>query len=261
MKRGKKIHGEEGVDWWVRFKYERLPNFCYRCGLLEHDLKDCTQKEESDKNGEMGELQYGAWMRGEPVRSFGWDSTYPKRNGGMGTRGSIPDDKNQMLKAQTSRNEEVETDKEVPAVPFLGEKELGSSSQTPEDRDRRSEAYHEKGLVSSIDEIPKESHTIMVKESMAESALNTKADERGLGVMETNQGECPKFTFEAVQKENAVGNQMGLELITEKEGPIAMMYDMELGWVAEALGPTSGHWKRKARESKSKGKEKELSPV
>jgi len=41
-------------------------------------------------------------------------------------------------------------------------------------------------LVNSIDEILKESHTIMLKESVAESVLNTKADERGLGVMETN---------------------------------------------------------------------------
>jgi len=126
--RGKKIHSDKGVDRWVRFKYERLLNFCYRCGLLEHDLKDCTRKEETNKNGEMGELQYSAWMRGEPVRSSGWDLTYPKRNGGVGTRGSIPDGKNQMLKAQTSRNEEVETDKEAPAVPFLGEKDLGSMS-------------------------------------------------------------------------------------------------------------------------------------
>ena len=54
--RGKRIHGEEGVDWWVLFKYERLPNFCYRCGLLEHDLKDYTRKDKVDKNGERGEL-------------------------------------------------------------------------------------------------------------------------------------------------------------------------------------------------------------
>ena len=37
--RGRKIKVEDGVDQWVHFKYERLPNFCYRCRLLEHDLK------------------------------------------------------------------------------------------------------------------------------------------------------------------------------------------------------------------------------
>ena len=80
--RGKRIRGEEGEDWWVRFKYERLPNFCYRCGLLEHDLKDCTQENGADANGNRGELQYGAWMRGEPARKGVWESSYPKRTRG-----------------------------------------------------------------------------------------------------------------------------------------------------------------------------------
>ena len=119
------------------FKYERLPNFCYRCELLEHDLKDCTWKEEIDKNGEMGELQYGAWMRGELMRRSGWESTYPKRNERVGTCGSIPDGNNQVLKVQTSRNKEVETNKGAFVALFLGEKELGSTSQTLGDRERR----------------------------------------------------------------------------------------------------------------------------
>ena len=54
------------------------------------------------------------------------------------------------------------------------------------------------------------------------------------------------------------GGQVGLELIKDVEGPMAMTYDMELGWVMEVLGPTSGHWKRKAREGQTKGKDKVL---
>ena len=84
-----------------------------------------------------------------------------------------------MLKVQTSRNEEVEIDKGASVALFLGEKDLGSTSQTPEDRDRSSKVYQEKGLVNSIDEIPKESHTITVKESVAETDFNTDADVRG----------------------------------------------------------------------------------
>ena len=64
-----------------------------------------------------------------------------------------------------------------------------------------------------------------------------------------------------MQKENKVGSNMGLDLTNEGEGPIAMTYDMGLGWVVEALGPTSWHWKRKAREGQTKGKAKDLSPV
>lgn len=33
---------------------------------------------------------------------------------------------------------------------------------------------------------------------------------------------------------------------------MAMMYDSEQGWVAEQLGPKSGHWKRLAREIEPK---------
>lgn len=41
--RGKKITIEGGESKWVNFKYEILPNFCYRCGQLNHALKDCTE--------------------------------------------------------------------------------------------------------------------------------------------------------------------------------------------------------------------------
>ena len=182
--KGKRIHGEKGVDLWVLFKYERLPNFCYHCGLLEHDLKDCTRKEEVDKNGERGELQYDAWMRGEPVRRTGWESTYPKRNEGVGMRGSIPDGNNQVLKVQTPRKE-VETDKGASVVPFLGEKKLGSMSQTLGDNEGSNEVYQEMGLVNSNDAIPKKSNAILVKEIVVEADLNTEADVCEQGAMET----------------------------------------------------------------------------
>ena len=35
--RGRKINIEKEEARWVHFKYECLPNLCYRCGLLEHD--------------------------------------------------------------------------------------------------------------------------------------------------------------------------------------------------------------------------------
>lgn len=66
--RGKKITvgGEESR--WVNFKYERLPNFCYRCGLLSHALKDCPNQDECTNQNENEDLQYEAWMRGERIR-------------------------------------------------------------------------------------------------------------------------------------------------------------------------------------------------
>ena len=161
---------------------------------------------------------------------------------------------------QTSRKE-VETYKGASVAPFLGEKKLGSTSQTPGDSEGSNEVYQEMGLVNSIDAILKKSNAILMKESVVEADLNTKANVYEQGATETIQVEAPKFNLKAVRKEKEVGSNMGLDLTKEEEGPIAMTYDMDLGWVAEALSPTSGQWKRKACEGQPKGKAKDLSPM
>ena len=54
---------------------------------------------------------------------------------------------------------------------------------------------------------------------------------------------------------------MGSDLISKEKGPMAMTYELDSGWVAESLGPSSGHWKRRARVGQAKGKEKMESSV
>ena len=71
--KGKKITVEGGEYRWVNFKYERLPNFCYRCGLLNHALKYCPENGEENNRTEGEELQYGAWMRGDIIRRSSQD--------------------------------------------------------------------------------------------------------------------------------------------------------------------------------------------
>ena len=116
-------------------------------------------------------------------------------------------------------------------------------------------------MVNSIDETPKESSAILVKKGVDSKQTNNGIEGCGQGAMETYQTRISSFKFEIVQKVQNEGGQVGLELIKDVEGPMAMTYDMELGWVMEVLGPTSGHWKRKAREGQTKGKDKVLSLV
>ena len=60
LSRGKKINIEGGETKWVIFKYERLPNFCYRCGMLDHAIKECSEGPLVNEGEEEGSLQYGA---------------------------------------------------------------------------------------------------------------------------------------------------------------------------------------------------------
>ena len=56
----------EGKALWIKFKYLKLPNFCYGCGVLGHTLKTC---EAVDPATPACELQYGAWLRASPMKS------------------------------------------------------------------------------------------------------------------------------------------------------------------------------------------------
>ena len=108
--RGKKITIEGGEARWVQFKYERLPNFCYHCGLLSHALKDCPELSNTGRLSEVG-LQYGAWLRGDPFGriqrepgKFGGGENRGGREGGTGNR---PVQKNAQAEASGDQAREA----------------------------------------------------------------------------------------------------------------------------------------------------------
>ncbi|XP_074303532.1 uncharacterized protein LOC141637988 [Silene latifolia] len=51
----------------VRFdvKYEKLPNFCYGCGLIVHGERDCDEGPYEEH-----ELRFGDWLRASPRKSL-----------------------------------------------------------------------------------------------------------------------------------------------------------------------------------------------
>ena len=73
--RGKRIVIEGREQRWISFKYERLPNFCYHCGLLSHGLKDCEERNGVNEQLDLSKLQYEVWLRGEALRGGGGDIT------------------------------------------------------------------------------------------------------------------------------------------------------------------------------------------
>ncbi|XP_071933726.1 uncharacterized protein [Coffea arabica] len=50
-----------GKQIWVEFRYEKCPDFCYKCGIIGHGDKTCKTTVEKEQN--QREEQYGAWMR------------------------------------------------------------------------------------------------------------------------------------------------------------------------------------------------------
>ncbi|KAM1513183.1 hypothetical protein ACFX1Z_024642 [Malus domestica] len=54
---------ENNRDTWVEFRYERLQDFCYRCGRLNHVNLECIF--EAHKGGEAG---FGEWTKAQPIR-------------------------------------------------------------------------------------------------------------------------------------------------------------------------------------------------
>ncbi|XP_042950312.1 uncharacterized protein LOC122282425 [Carya illinoinensis] len=59
--RGKQVSLGGLGTYWVRFSYERLPEFCYLCGRIGHVQRDCEQAVERDVLN--GSLPYGQWLR------------------------------------------------------------------------------------------------------------------------------------------------------------------------------------------------------
>lgn len=59
LRRGGKVANVYGEEFWVTFKYERLPVFCFHCGRLGHDDKHCQECTDHQKSSR----QFDDWLR------------------------------------------------------------------------------------------------------------------------------------------------------------------------------------------------------
>lgn len=64
--RGRKVILDDEEEVWVSFRYEKLPNFCYWCGMFCHDDKDCDIWLSSKGSLPLESQEFGAWMQATP---------------------------------------------------------------------------------------------------------------------------------------------------------------------------------------------------
>ncbi|XP_027152214.1 uncharacterized protein LOC113752292 [Coffea eugenioides] len=50
-----------GTIKWLSFRYERCPDFCYKCGIVGHSERSCKAEVRLGKDKQ--DNQYGPWMR------------------------------------------------------------------------------------------------------------------------------------------------------------------------------------------------------
>lgn len=53
--------GKESI--WIQFKFERLGDFCYRCGCLDHGESSCSKNDVNIEDVIDLRKAYGPWLR------------------------------------------------------------------------------------------------------------------------------------------------------------------------------------------------------
>ena len=66
LSRGRRIVLDEDIETWVAFKYEKLTNFCYWCGMVSHEEKECEKWLAGKGSNPHKQQEYGAWLRATP---------------------------------------------------------------------------------------------------------------------------------------------------------------------------------------------------
>ena len=64
--RGRRVRIGDTVTKWVDFKYERLPIFCYWCGKVDHDERDCIKWISSRETLRTKDKQFSPWLHTTP---------------------------------------------------------------------------------------------------------------------------------------------------------------------------------------------------
>ncbi|KAK7860942.1 hypothetical protein CFP56_029135 [Quercus suber] len=194
------------------------------CGFLNHSLRECSEGQAlGDKDGAC-QLQYGAWLRGEPMRRGGREGV-----------------------AQGARREATECNGATEVSPTAPAKQQNTVKESLEGRE---DVLAEEGKVKEL--VGKKEEKAAVLGRFSEEKPAAKADFAEGMQWETALGQRSQLISEGdlAPKNKVKMTVVGPALENPIPGPLAMCYDDKKGWTSKTLGPASRHWKRLARATK-----------
>jgi hypothetical protein len=86
LERGRALH-LGGQSYWVMFKYEKLPMFCFSCGRVVHGRLGCLARREATLHAAAEKKEWGTWLRVEVRRLY-----FQSEGGGQARRSRLAEE-------------------------------------------------------------------------------------------------------------------------------------------------------------------------
>lgn len=62
LRRGVKIAVGDNKTKWIVMQYERMPNFCFLCGIIGHLYEECDKFDQNSKQLAEGRVRFSGWV-------------------------------------------------------------------------------------------------------------------------------------------------------------------------------------------------------
>ncbi|XP_042944647.1 uncharacterized protein LOC122278532 [Carya illinoinensis] len=130
---------------WISVKYERLQAFCFQCGIIAHKGKNCTLQRDHSQSPEAKPLQFGPWLRAQPLNS----KIFEARQYG-GTFGGRNQQQRQQSEEVRGRDKEASSEKDIRIEEALASVEVlqNPSYQVLVNNAKRGNQYKEDAILS-----------------------------------------------------------------------------------------------------------------
>ncbi|XP_063940510.1 uncharacterized protein LOC135149254 [Daucus carota subsp. sativus] len=122
LKRRMKIKMAGDAWFWINFKYENVPSFCFICGIVGHSERFCSQLFEKAESEIV--KPYGEWMRAPLRRQVKPIGAKWLRNGESGSKYAAD------LQIQSKRNEDDESNQDSEKIGLYKEVLMDSADIT-----------------------------------------------------------------------------------------------------------------------------------